>query len=247
MINASSLMILSLLVGGEPAASKAGVTESLPELSLVFEPGDAFAIRTGLKVPEEWAQDALEGHVDAEYLWRWYPSPKRSFSLEGGSYVIFGALPGKYVLDHELDVTNFERRKSQRVIQRIIVTVLGPRGPPEPPKPEPPDTEETLLPGDGFRILILRDDTRLPIAQATAVNSTQARDFVKSKGGELRSIHIADDWATEPEWKPAAEAARAKVGFAAPWLVIGNGGKGESIPFPDTEDDFMSILERFAK
>ena len=84
-----------------------------------------------------------------------------------------------------------------------------------------------------------RDDT--PRSQNAAISSTIWRDYVNSKGGELRVLPPTHDASKESQWvQDALKVERDSL----PWLVVSNGKSGFSGTLPENLDGLMTELKK---
>ena len=99
------------------------------------------------------------------------------------------------------------------------------------------------FPADRLCVLIVeqtedRDD--YPRSQVDAITSTIWREYVESKGGDIRDLEPAATLINEAEWVPKALAVPRE---SLPWLVISDGKTGYTGPFPENLDAFMAKLK----
>lgn len=135
-------------------------------------------------------------------------------------------------------------------IDRVQVIAGGVTPTPDDPKPDDPPTPAPL-PGEGFRVLIVRetkDLSGLPASQVAIFSSTDVRNYLNQKTvleGNQRAYRIWDqDTDTSKEsqhWQDAMKRPRASV----PWLLVSNGKDGYEGPLPKTVAEMMTLLKKF--
>lgn len=116
---------------------------------------------------------------------------------------------------------------------------------PVPPKPD----VDPILPGNGFRAMILYESgDRLPAGQSAILTSARLRDYLKSKGGE-DCYRIWDDDLTDAnlanqpqEWRTGFANVK-KAAESVPWLVATNGSKQVSVALPHDVDTTIQVLQ----
>jgi hypothetical protein len=155
---------------------------------------------------------------------------------------------------------NAETKAIERSMWPIVIGKPTPPGPePVPPDPIPPDPQPIPPQPAGFRVLILEETaerSKLPKAQLSALLSTKAREYMNAKcpkgpDGKTPEWRMFDDDQVDTSflsdnWKKAVELARKDSTIGKlPWIVVSDGGKGESRPFPQTEAELLDLLKRF--
>lgn len=135
----------------------------------------------------------------------------------------------------------------------------------EPRPPPPPDIDpdvDPILPGKGFRVLIVRetkDLAGLTPQQIAIFSATEVRQYLNQKTvleGNQRAYRIWDkdtdisreneDWKTVMNGVLNGDPAR-KISKATsfPWLVITNGKEGYEGPLPKDVPEMMAKLKQF--
>jgi hypothetical protein len=125
------------------------------------------------------------------------------------------------------------------------------------PTPDPdPDVDPTPgpapIPEAKLNVLVIEEtDDRRNMAQTkegftklVALQSVLWRQYVQSKGGEFR--HIDKDSPMDndlPKWQEAMKRSHPQL----PWLVVSNGKAGYEGPFPDTLDQLITIIKKYAE
>lgn len=137
-------------------------------------------------------------------------------------------------------------------------------GKPRPPPP-PPDIDpdvDPILPGKGFRVLIVRetkDLAGLTPQQIAIFSATEVRQYLNQKTvleGNQRAYRIWDkdtDISRENEdWKIAMNgvlngdpARKISKATSFPWVIITNGKDGYEGPLPKNVDEMMAKLKQF--
>lgn len=118
------------------------------------------------------------------------------------------------------------------------------------PGPAPP------IPGQGFRVLIVEetlDRSKLPVKQLTALTSTKVESYLDAKcakgaDGSAEWQRWDDDISTakmNATWQAAMAKYKETSAGATPWVIISNGSTGFSGPLPQTEDDFLALLQKY--
>lgn len=129
----------------------------------------------------------------------------------------------------------------------------GPGPGPTPPGPTPPQPDVNApFAGvtNGLHVLIVWDTTKvLPPDQAAILYDQENRTFLDSAtpaGPDGR--HLWNMWpvgtsvANVPaEWATAFNLPRAST----PWVYVGNGRAGASVPLPATKADFQALVNRY--
>lgn len=149
-------------------------------------------------------------------------------------------------------------REGEIATPSLVTITVGKRPEPTPDVDPVPDDDdppvpvpdvEPILPGDGFRVMILYESgDRLPAGQAAIITSARLRDYIESKGGK-DSYRIWDDDLTEAnlrgqstEWRTGFANAK-KAAESAPWLVATNGSKQVSVALPHDVDTTLQVLQ----
>lgn len=126
--------------------------------------------------------------------------------------------------------------------------------PPTPPDPVPPDPIPPQP--SGFRVLILEETAergKLPAKQLSALLSNKARDYLNSKTAKVGNTpewRMFDDDQTDTSfladnWKKAVDLARKDSAGKLPWIIVSDGAKGESKPFPQSEQELLDLLKKY--
>ena len=138
-------------------------------------------------------------------------------------------------------------------IDRITV-VVGEKKPddPQPPGPNPPGPVPPM-PGQGFRVLIVRETADLGTLtpqQVSIFTAKDVRDYLNSKTvleGNQRAYRIWDkdtDISREAaHWKEAMARPRTTL----PWVLISNGKDGYEGPLPKNVDEMMTLLRKYGE
>jgi len=134
---------------------------------------------------------------------------------------------------------------------------------PTPDDPKPDDKDPVVpIPGEGFRVLIVRetkDLAGLTPQQVAIFSSTDVRNYLNQKTvleGNQRAYRIWDqntDVSRENEnWKiafngvlngdPKHDITKAT---SFPWVIITNGKDGYAGPLPKNVDEMMAKLKQF--
>lgn len=135
-------------------------------------------------------------------------------------------------------------------IDRIMV-VVGDALPPKPdPKPDDPP-KPTPIPGEGFRVLIVRetkDLSNLPASQVAIFSAREVREYLGTKcvlEGNQRAFRIWDqdtDVSREaPHWQEAMKRKRDSL----PWVIVTNGKEGYEGPLPKDVPAMMELLKKY--
>lgn len=125
-------------------------------------------------------------------------------------------------------------------------------GPPPPMPPPMPDTSVAPIPVDGFRVLIVFQDSelaRLPAEQSQIRTAKAIRDYFQAKcvkeadGGPGARIWDVDT-VTEgdlPLWQTAFKRPRTSL----PWIIISTGKTGHEGPLPKTVAETLELLKKY--
>lgn len=178
-------------------------------------------------------------------------SERRQHFFEAKSYewaIIEAKAPGSEIVVINRNGANKEQNPPEE-IDRVQV-IAGDVTPTPDPKPDDPPTPAPL-PGEGFRVLIVRetkDLSGLPASQVAIFSSTDVRNYLNQKTvleGNQRAYRIWDqDTDTSKEsqhWQDAMKRPRASV----PWLLVSNGKDGYEGPLPKTVAEMMTLLKKF--
>lgn len=168
--------------------------------------------------------------------------------------VVTASREGKYRL---LAYTAIGDMPSRPAVVTIVVGKVPPKPVPvpdidddDPPTPDPPKPDvDPILPGNGFRVMILYESgDRLPAGQAAIITSAKLRDYIESKGGK-DSYRIWDDDLTDAnlanqpaEWRTGFANAK-KAAKSVPWLIATNGSKQVSVALPADVDTTIQVLQ----
>lgn len=179
---------------------------------------------------------------DARVLHRFEPKPYRWAIIEAkkqGSEIVVINRNGNDIA-----------KDAPEEVDRIKVVV----GDPLPPKPEPkPDDppKPTPIPGEGFRVLIVRetkDLSNLPASQVAIFSAREVREYLGTKcvlEGNQRAFRIWDqdtDVSREAQhWQDAMKRKRDSL----PWLLVTNGKEGYEGPLPKDVPEMMALLKKY--
>lgn len=104
------------------------------------------------------------------------------------------------------------------------------------------------VPGDGKHVLFIYETNErdaLPAGHMSLIDSVPFRSWLKDQGFAVRWWDKDQDVRKETdEW--FAEALDVKR-ESVPWLVISNGRRGYSGPWPATLDEAKTLIGRFAQ
>lgn len=136
-------------------------------------------------------------------------------------------------------------------VDRVKV-VVGAVKPDDPPGPNPDDPKPPM-PGEGFRVLIVRetaDLANLTPQQVAIFTAKDVRDYLNSKTvleGNQRAYRIWDkdtDVSREAtHWKEAMARPRTTL----PWVLVSNGKDGYEGPLPKNVDEMMALLRKYGE
>ncbi|MES2789978.1 MAG: hypothetical protein V4719_10165 [Planctomycetota bacterium] len=139
------------------------------------------------------------------------------------------------------------------LIAGCVRPVPGPAPPPVPPVP----IVEPITPAP-LTVVVVKDNAslgQLPSSQVAALMSENIRGYCQThckfgsdgKTPEYRSYQWATDVSLQSEGVRAAfkTAVDDAKGSRVPWLVVNNGKTGFSGPYPATEAEVLTILQRY--
>lgn len=149
----------------------------------------------------------------------------------------------------------------------LVVTVGGvvpiPPAPPGPTPPgpvDPPTPTIPPIPGEGVRVLILRDESAepsLPKSQKDVLASTKLDNWLSTMvGRDAKQVPLWRKWdaileadqITESEnWKAAFAMAKERSKGVRPWIEAFNGTRTISQPLPETEAEFKALFAAGAR
>jgi hypothetical protein len=132
----------------------------------------------------------------------------------------------------------------RRLVDCQVAPIPPPPGPtPVPPGPVPPTPTPAPIPGPGLHALVVYETgalSKLPAAQVAALYSKGVRDYMRSKSIDFRFYDADVDMAGETQlWKDAMKIKRDSL----PWLILSDGVKGYSGPFPANTDETIKLLK----
>lgn len=126
-----------------------------------------------------------------------------------------------------------------------------------PPVVEPP-LPPSPFPAEGFRVLILEESGERTPALQSLIHNPEVEGYLNTKcakGIDAKATPewrvLDDDYTTEQQkrwadsWQKAYEAAKKDSAGKRPWIVVGNGKSGESVPLPTSRADLLTLLRKY--
>jgi len=173
--------------------------------------------------------------------------------------IVEAKAPGSEIVVVNRNGANKEQDPPEE-IDRVQVIAGGVTPTPD-PKPDDPPTPAPL-PGEGFRVLIVRetkDLSGLPASQVAIFSATEVRQYLNQKTvleGNQRAYRIWDkdtNVSLENEtWKIALngvlngdKSRNISKATSFPWVLITNGKEGFEGPLPKNVDEMMAKLKQF--
>ncbi len=149
---------------------------------------------------------------------------------------------GRVELIYQLEGAKDESKAIRRMVD-VNTAPQPPPDPPIPPGPKPPTPGDSPFNVPGLRVLMLTE-TGQPIT-SQQLSTLFGKDTATLLDAKCKEWRVFDKDAALPEpWKTAADKARANPNFKTPWLLIGNGKAGESIPLPA---DLKALVTKYAE
>lgn len=124
------------------------------------------------------------------------------------------------------------------------------------PGPPPPVVDTNPIPGPtpGLRVLVLREaqaattPAELAVLQAPAVIELLNRSCAHNVNNQPEWRVWDDDMPPDvlkyvgEHWQKAYERAKQESGGKLPWLLLGSGLQGKSVPLPATADELQRLV-----
>lgn len=171
--------------------------------------------------------------------------------LKNGSNVAFATgTPGRY----RWVVSVREGEISTPVMVEIVVGDAPEPTPTPDDVPDPPTPDvEPIIPGDGYRVMILYETSDVLSAEQQAIlTSVKLRQYLRettARDGQTPAYRVwTDDYepgqlAHEVEsWRESYPRVKAAA-ESLPWIVATNGDKQVSAPLPATVDETIALLK----
>jgi hypothetical protein len=167
--------------------------------------------------------------------------------VDGGKGCVFVGPPGFYA------VVQWVPEESEPSLLVVEISSDGPKPPGPGPEPGPNPPSPAPIPVAGFRVLIIeerQDRSQLPKSQALALDSAEVMEYLNrkcvmgpdGKTPEWRKYDDDVDLSKESAvWQQAIKLPRTSL----PWIVISDGTKGISCPFPKTTPDVLALLKQY--
>lgn len=209
----------------------------------------------GLEVPEKSRTGDMVSvvHAPKSFL-KIVPDRSDKQRVEVSDTVtLFTGLPGSYTIQEVyLD--------GDKWVENNATCVIGDMGPepPDPPGPLPPDPEP---PGPGpspgpIRVLVLHEATggNYTREQLFALESKAARKYLMdhcSKTDGKPDFRFLDDdytdeqFADDPSWLAGYKRAKLDSRGKSPWVMIFLANQTISVPMPDGEAAWLSLLKQY--
>jgi len=132
-------------------------------------------------------------------------------------------------------------------ILQVVEVTIGNQ--PQPPGPAPGPAP---IPELGLRVLVLYETAEVsawPAKQSMILRAAAVRDWLNAncvKGSDGRAVwrFVDDDveWTDESPLSIASRRPRA----SSPWVIVSNGKDGYEGPLPATQEDFLSLVKKYA-
>jgi len=139
---------------------------------------------------------------------------------------------------------------------QVTVGDVPPDPGPNPPVPPVPPLPPAPIPEPGFRVLIVlkTDDlSKLPPAQAIAIQSKDVTDYLNSKcavgtDGKQKEWRIWDSTTDPTGESPIWQAAfKRTAGKSLPWILISNGKTGTEEVLPADTASLLTLLKKYGE
>lgn len=197
------------------------------------------------------------------YLYRWNGTAGLKFVERRNVCTVTGGTKGTHTLT--VSYVTFDKTKdppfneltgetSFAVGEASPVPPVPPGPDPTPPGPAPdPAAPFAGVTPTGMRVLIVEESekrTELPVGQRSIIQGATVRTYLRDKTAKAAGTGKPEFWILDKDddvtalpkhWQDAMKAKRDGV----PWLYIGDGKSGESVPLPKTVDEMMKVMKKY--
>ncbi len=198
----------------------------------------------------------------AGVLWDVMPLGKADLATGSGKGSLeFVAPPGAYTVELLVITTGADGSPSLNRIPKAVTIGVPPEPGPTPPGPTPPGPTPTppepdvkpLIPGDGFRVLVVYETGKvqsLPKEQSSVLFARSVRDYLDQKcvagrDGVTREWRIWDQDVDTLNETASWQAAMKRDRKSIPWIVISTGKTGYEGPLPANVTDMLKLLKKY--